>query len=203
MKKFTLSIAVFIALSTSVMADGDITPVEPNVAVPLVLEDDEYKDADGLYVGIAYTHLSHDRDLKSLNTSLELDYHGIMINLGYKFNPYIALEGRYQGSIEDNDMDDYTESSDVTVWSIFVKPMYPLAPEMDIYGLLGYSLSDSSNELGTTSVDEGAFSWGVGASYAMTEDFSLFGEYTQFYNDTLNSFDHVVDSFNIGVFYTF
>lgn len=200
MKKIAFSLVAFIALSSNVIAGGDIMPA--STAVPLVLDDD-HKDADGLYVGIAYSHMSHDLDFQDRSTNVELDYHGIMINLGYKFNPYIAVEGRYNGSLDDNDQDDYTESSDITVWSLFVKPMYPLAPEMDIYGLVGYSLTEVDNDFEITSMDEGSFSWGAGGSYAMTEDFSLFAEYTQFYNDTLNGFDHVIDSFNIGVFYTF
>ena len=200
MNKFILLPAVLMALSSNVMAGGDIVPASSGV--PFV-GDEDYKDADGLYIGIAYSHMSHDLDFKDLGTNAELDYHGIMINVGYKFNPYIAVEGRYNGTFDDNDQDDYTISSDITVWSFFVKPMYPLAPEMDIYGLLGYSQTESNNDFDATSLDEGAFSWGAGASYAMTEDFSLFGEYTQFYNDTLHGFDHVVDSFNIGVFYTF
>lgn len=196
MKKITFSIVALMALSTNVMAGGDVVPVAPVVI-------DDGKDAYGLYVGVGYTHLSHDRDLKNLSESVELDYPAIMINLGYKFNPYIAVEGRYNGSIGDNDIDDYTQNSDITVWSFFVKPMYPIASEMDIYGLLGYSLTDASNESKNTSVDEGAFSWGAGASYAITEDFSLYGEYTQFYNDNLHGFDHVIDSFNIGLFFKF
>lgn len=201
MKKIRFSIVALIALSSNAVAGGDIMPVSSGV--PLVLGDEDYKDANGLYVGIAYSHMSHDLDYKDSGTNVELDYHSIMINLGYKFNPYIAIEGRYNGSFDDNDMDDYTENSDVTAWSFFVKPMYPLAPEMDIYGLLGYSQTEANNDSKATSVDEGSFSWGAGGSYAMTEDFSLFAEYTQFYNDTLNGFDHVIDSFNIGVFYTF
>lgn len=200
MKKTILSIVALIPLSSNVMAGGDVVPVESNVGG---FWTEDGKDAYGLYVGVAYTHLSHDLDFKGLGEKVELDYHGIMINLGYKFNPYVAVEGRYQGSLDDNDQDDFTQSSDVTVWSFFVKPMYPIAPEMDIYGLLGYSLTDSSNDLALTSVDEGAFSWGAGASYDMTEDITLFGEYTQLYNDTLNGFDHVIDSFNIGLIYKF
>jgi len=93
--------------------------------------------------------------------------------------------------------------ADLSVLSFFVKPMYPIAPEMDIYVLLGYSLINASYSVNATSLDEGAFSWGAGASYDMTEDFAIFAEYTRFYDDTLSGFDHVVDSFNVGVNYKF
>ena len=199
MKNFALSIIALMALNSHVMAGGDFTDAE---VLPLVFEGEDSK-SEGLYLGIAYSHMSHDLDFQGSTTNVELDYHAIMINLGYKFNPYIAVEGRYNGSLDDNDMDDYTENSDLTAWSFFVKPMYPLAPEMDIYALIGYSGTESNNDFVGTSVDEGSFSWGAGGSYILTEDFTLFADYTQYYNDTLNSFDHVIDSFNIGVFYTF
>lgn len=199
MKKFALSMIAVMALSSNVMAGSDT--IVPLVA-PVIIENDD-ETADGLYVGLAYTHMSHDLDFRGSTTNVELDYHTIMINLGYKFNPYIAIEGRYHVSLEDNDMDDYTENSDITILSLYVKPMYPISPEMDIYALLGYSMTDASNDSKVTSVDESAFSWGAGASYVMTEDFTLFADYTQYYNDTLNNFDHVIDSFNLGVTYTF
>ena len=199
MKNFALSIIAIMALSSNVMAGSDT--IAPVVA-PVVMENDN-ETADGLYLGLAYSHMSHDLDFKGSTTNVELDYHAIMINLGYKFNPYIAVEGRYNGSFDDNDQDDHTESSDITILSLFVKPMYPISPEMDIYALLGYSMTDSSNDFKVTSVDESSFSWGAGASYAMTEDFSLFADYTQYYNDSINKFDHVIDSFNLGISYTF
>ncbi|MDQ7046573.1 MAG: outer membrane beta-barrel protein [Sulfurovum sp.] len=94
-------------------------------------------------------------------------------------------------------------SADLSVFSFFVKPMYPIAPEMDIYVLLGYSFTDASHSVNPISFDEGAFSWGAGVSYDVTGEIAIFAEYTQFYNDTLNGFDHVVDGFNVGINYKF
>ena len=194
MKNIILSLAALVAISSAGYADENMSSAESEVV-------ENSPEDKGFYVGLAYSHLSHDLDHEALTTKHELDFNAIMLDVGYKFNPYIAVEARYNFSLGDTDMDDQLDSAEVSVLSFFVKPMYPIAPEMDIYALLGYSLTDSSNTYDLTSFDEGAFSWGGGASYDMTEDFSVFAEYTQYYNDTVNGFDHVVDSFNIGVTY--
>lgn len=157
----------------------------------------------GFYLSLAYSHLSHDINFEERETRSELDFHALMLGIGYKFNPYVAIQARYNMSLSDTDMDEHVSAADASVLSVFVKPMYPIAPEMDIYALLGYSLVEKSYNLQNIGVSEGSFSWGAGTSYDMTEDISVFAEYTQFYNDTLNSFKHVVDSFNIGLTYKF
>ncbi len=194
MKNIILSLVALVALSSVGFADENMPSDESEVV-------ENSPEDKGFYVGLAYSHLSHDIDYQNLSTNIELDFNAIMLDVGYKFNPYIAVEARYNFSLGDTDMDDYMQEAEASVLSLFVKPMYPIAPEMDIYVLLGYSLTDVSNTNDITSFDEGAFSWGAGASYDMTEEFSVFAEYTQFYNDTVNGFDHVVDSFNIGVTY--
>lgn len=209
MKKIVLLAWTVIGLSSLVFSGGDFKEVEPAiVTVPAIgAEEDEDK---GWYLGLGYSHLSHDVDFEGRGTQAEIDHHAIMLLAGYQFNPYLALEGRYWKTFGDSDSEispiqtviPTDVDSEASVWSVFLKPIYPIAPSMDIYALLGYSLTEVKN--GTiTSLDEGSFSWGAGASYDINEHYSLFAEYTQFYNDTLNQYDHVVDSFNIGVTYKF
>ena len=164
----------------------------------VMLEEDK-----GIYLGLAYSHLSHDLDVEGTGIYRELDFNAVMFEVGYKFNPYVAVTGRYNFSLGDSDSDNLMDSADLSVFSLFVKPMYPIAPEMDIYLLLGYSFVDGSYSNNAVSLSESSFSWGAGASYDMTEDFSVFAEYTYLYGDTNNGFDHVVDSFNIGLMYKF
>jgi len=199
--KIITSTVAFLALTSGMMAGGAI--VAAPAAIPFVVSDENYQEADGLYIGAAYSHMSHDIDFLGSTINAEHDYTSLMLSLGYKFNPYIALEGRYNFSLGDNDNDDLTQNSEISVLSLFVKPTYPLAPEMDIYALLGYSMVESDNDADATSVDESAFAWGVGTAYMLTEEFSIFIDYTQYYNDTSRNFDHVIDSFNAGVHYTF
>ena len=194
MKNVILSLALITAMSNVGFANENTDTVESQ-AVESSPED------KGFYAGLAYSHLSHDIDFQRLSTNVELDFNAIMLDIGYKFNPYVAVEARYNISLGDTDVDDHLNEAEMSVLSFFVKPMYPIAPEMDIYALLGYSLTDAKYSQDIISFDEGSFSWGAGASYDLTEDFSIFAEYAQFYNDTLNGFDYVVDSFNLGVTY--
>jgi len=190
MKKIVLSLLVIMGMSSAGVADE-------------LAEEERAPEDKGFYAGLAYSHLSHDNDFAGISTNFELDFYAVMLNVGYKFNPYIAVEGKYNISLGDTDNDNTLQSGDLSVFSIFVKPMYPLAPEMDIYVLLGYSLTNADYSNINASLDEGAFSWGAGAAYNVIEDVSIFAEYTQFYNGTLNGLDHVIDSFNIGVNYKF
>ncbi len=195
MKQIVLSLVTIIAMSSIAFS-------EENIAYNESTEENPPEDK-GFYVGLAYSHLSHDVDHEELTTNYELDFNAVMLGVGYKFNPYIAVEGRYNISFGDTDMDDILIQADLSILSLFIKPIYPIAPEMDIYALLGYSLTNAEHVPTITSLDEGSFSWGGGVSYDLTEDFSIFAEYAQLYNGTLNGFDHVVDSFNIGVTYEF
>jgi len=185
MKNIILSVAAIVAMSSAGFANEDAP------------------EDKGFYVGLAYSHLSDDIDNEDKTTAVEADFNAVMLEVDYKFNPYISVEGKYNVSLGNTDMDNYLKSAKVSVLSFFVKPMYPIAPEMDIYALLGYSSVDASYSTNLFSLNEGSFAWGAGASYDMTEEFAVFAEYTQFYNDTLNGFNHVIDSFNIGVTYKF
>ncbi len=196
MRKILLSLILIASINNLAFADENTVPAEQT-------ETENLPEDKGFYVGLAYSHLSQDIDHEDKTTNYELDFTAIMLEVGYKFNPYIAIEAKYNVSLGDTDIDDILDHAEVSVLSVFVKPMYPLAPEMDIYVLLGYSLTNAKNAVESTSFDESAFSWGGGASYDALEDISIFAEYTRFYQDTLDGFDQVVDSFNIGVIYRF
>ena len=174
--------------------------------------EEEYEDeADGLYLGLAYTHMSHDLDRQDETIVSELDYSALSLQAGYKFNPYIAVEGRYAMTFGDPDSSDrqVIGDSEITVWGIYAKPMYPIAPEFDIYALLGFAGTNATGsfhylgEVRSFEVDESGFSWGVGGVYAITEEFSVFADYLLFYDDSSVLFDKVIDSFNIGITYQF
>ena len=97
MKKLTLSLATILVTSTLTFAGGDIAPMEPIIDTPIVTEEEIVSDS-GLYLGIAYSLLRSDSsfiDTIDNNHKLGADYSAIMFQGGYKFNEYIALEGRY------------------------------------------------------------------------------------------------------------
>ena len=79
---------------------------------------------------------------------LDENFGAFMIDAGYKFNPYIAVEGRYSFGISSSNDLGWTNglNSDITVdsWGLYVKPMYPVTDAMNIYALLGYGSTDAN-----------------------------------------------------------
>ncbi len=202
MKKIVLSIVAVVGMSSFGFADEGQAPVTSTE----IEESSENKD-EGLYLGLAYTHLSLDVDKRDETIVSEMDFSALTLQAGYKFNPYIAVEGRYGISLDDPDVEGALPIGDaeITVWGIYVNPMYPVAPEFDIYALLGYAgtnVEGSFRDGRSFDVDDSSFSWGLGGTYAITEEFSVFADYLLFY-DASDEFDKVVDSFNFGVSYQF
>ncbi len=204
MKNTCLSFITIIILSNFAFAE------ENAIIMQAIAEENSYEEVDkGLYLGLAYTHLSHDTDAIDRTTVSEMDYSAITIQVGYKFNPYIAVEGRYGMTLSDPWQVKGVEpldGSNITVWEVYIKPIFPIGPEFDLYLLLGYANTEVVGEFVDTksfSFDESSFSWGVGGVYDLTDSVSIFIDYTVFYDETPVNYDSVVDSFNFGVSYQF
>lgn len=229
MKKFTLSVAAVMAMSSFAIAGGDIAPVEPMVETPVMAE---ALDA-GFYAGIAYGTVATVHDLTDGVDTLNMEmYHDtLMLQVGYQFNPYIAIEGRYWNAVGDTDLRIATSggvfdldrdfglfatfNDNSNAWGIYLKPMYPITSELTAYGLVGYGnvdigTSDRFNNL--VQVDDSQFQWGLGASYDVNDNFAVFVDYVAMYDGkvsieaVLNTFDRfntTIDSWNFGVTYKF
>lgn len=229
MKLFTCSVAAAVALSTFAVAGGDLKDVEPVISpVAEIVEPDE----GGFYIGGAYSSVSLERDVteeympdSGMFEEHELDFDALMLQVGYSFNKYIAVEGRYWSSIGDaeykyhdgsfygNDRQTYnsdegeTDEVEFDAWGIYVKPMYPVTDELNIYGLLGYA-DTTVEDNGEHS--ESGFSWGLGASYDITDNLSIFADYVLLYDDSEREVERVVttedihiDTWNFGLTYNF
>jgi len=201
MKKIVL---LSVIASTMIMAGGDIAPVEEPIIVPEPVVTDS-----GLYLGLAYGFMSVDYT-RTENTvtdtarSFDESFSSIMLQAGYKFNSYVAVEGRYWFGIDDVTLPAYTDTIDAPdAWGIYVKPMYPVTDAFDIYALLGYAATDTN----LNKVD--GFSWGLGASYAFTDSVAMFVDYTSLYNDDkdlpggLVNKEYDINTVNVGVTYNF
>lgn len=208
MKKFNLSLVTVLAMSTFAIAGGDIAPVEP-----VIVED------KGFYLGLGYGFLSADRDTYipifdvTTNKGSE-DYDQIMLQAGYKFNSYVAVEGRYWLGLSDNAWAAISSNliqsvGEIDAWGIYVKPMFPVTRGLDIYALLGYANTDyfiTNSLIGSGDLD--GFSWGLGASYEFENKFSVFIDYTELYNDDYTNslgwkIDDTIDVTTVGVSYRF
>jgi len=220
MKKITMSIISVLALSQMVFAGGDISKnvVVAEEEVVVIPEADD----SGLYAGLAYSYISgSDKGTENYQTALvvwdeDFDANGIMLQLGYQFNKYIALEGRYTFSIGDitvsdnlNGDPDQDIDTDITNLAIYLKPMYPIG-ELTLYGLLGYGNTQIDEFVNGNAFDESGFQWGLGAAYAINDHFSVFADYTRWYDDdqliqsdpdyTLST---EIDAISVGLTYKF
>jgi opacity protein-like surface antigen len=231
MKNIVLSAVAVLAMSSFAVAGGDIAPVEEPVVVPEPVVTDS-----GFYIGGAYGYLTNNVDLTGSVQDQNGNFHDASVNLmddshsefmidaGYKFNQYVAVEGRYWIGVSDDNWlspagQNYT--GEVDAWGIYVKPMYPVTDAFDIYALLGYAdvtyEATHTNASGTTYTetypDLNGFSWGLGASYSFTDNIGLFIDYTSLYDDSSSrplagtnssiTTDNTIQSWNFGVNYQF
>ena len=213
MKKLTLSLGTILITSALAVGADMIVPIVTDIsytdeAVP--------SENQGFYLGMAYGYekLLVDRE-KGANL-VDEKFGSIMFDAGYKFNPYIAIEGRYWAGISTDSVLSWRTGipADITVdaWGIYLKPMYPVSNQMNLYGLLGYGSSnttyDTSGDIKITSDDTNGFSWGIGAEYDMTENWGVFLDYVSIITERTGNLDllHTDDSLgtvNIGVKYQF
>lgn len=197
-------------ISTMIFAGGDITPVEPVIETPVV----EESTSGSFYLGLAYGYMTEaytrTPDLSNPR-SFDEDLNTIMLQAGYVFNPYVAIEGRYWfGGLDDLNVVNENGQSYVLAgpdaWGVYAKPMYPIAEALNIYGLLGYAaVNHSTIKLN----DVNGFSWGLGASYDITENIAVFADYISIYNDdkdlpggVINK-AYEIDTINVGISYNF
>ncbi len=241
MKKFSGSVVVGLLLMSGLaVAGGDIAPVEPEVVVPAP---PPVVDDSGLYLGVAYGAARYKGDytgqeyspglgiLRTYSGTEKIEYDTVMGQLGYKFNQYLALEGRYWQSFGDNGWswsesgiingtDPYSNSDsgangdELKAWGVYVKPMYPVTEQLDVYALLGYGNVTLSDDDNGDWLDENDFQWGLGASYEFMDNLSFFVDYVRLLdkggsmtweNDTIGqeSWDDTVYTVNVGLTYKF
>jgi len=202
MKKTTLSIVSILALSGVAYAGGDIVPVEPIVETPVLMKQSPFY----LGLGIGSAEVNDDFSSEEFSSTT------LMLQAGYQYNPYIAVEGRYTFGL-DTDYDpgntgalssDY--DGDFSSWGLYVKPMYPIG-DFSLYALLGYG-GIMLDDLAGGDAYESGFQWGLGADYAINENFSVFLDYVTLYDDT--GFDYRAqlddvdaDTWTLGVSYRF
>ena len=227
MKNIVLSAAAVFAMSSFAVAGGDIAPIEePVVEVPAPVVTD-----NGFYLGIAYGLLtaestaSYSSGGQSYSEKfVDDDFNEVMLQAGYQFNKYIAVEGRYwigtDSSVDWTDGGSIT-TSDVSVdaWGIYVRPQY-FWGEFSVYALLGYGAAEYdvtfTNTGGLDRVYNSdtldGFSWGLGAQYTFNDNISVFIDYTSIYDDTndvtaanglIYQVDDTISTWNFGVSYMF
>ncbi len=201
MKNLAVSVVAALAMGAFTVAYADTEPSEEAVS----------SSDDGFYLGIAYGKGKLREDLNAklyggynvFDELQKINYDTLMVQAGYKTNPYLAFEGRYWKSFGDNgwslsrsgytagtpyyETESGANGDNLQAWGIYVKPMYPATENMDIYGLLGYGYITLNDDDYGDWLDENGFQWGFGVSYAFTEHLSLFMDYVRLVNKDYSS----------------
>ena len=205
MKKSIIALCGVAMMGSVAMAGTDID-TSTEVVVEQPVTEMQVQEYTGFYAGLGLS------DVASRDTGVSLSFTGeeagadrvwgVSLLAGYTVNQYMAIEGRYTASFTKEDI------SEMRGLSIYVKPQYPVNDDFSVYALLGYGsvTLDSINGSGVD-VDDSGFQWGLGASYDVTDEVSVFVDYTMLANDMDGHFTHNdgadVDALTIGVNYRF
>ena len=165
----------------------------------------------GLYLDGGYTYL----DITPNGTDEGVSSSAITARLGYKFTPMFSLEGELSSGVDDGEFDynvdeddfgfddnddgDFDDiiaaSGDIGVnylVAAFAKAEVPVSDRMSLHGRLGYGYIDLDATITTpggqdVNVEDSADgpAAGLGASFALTDNWSLRGDYSYFdFDDT-------------------
>jgi len=180
MKKTVLSLCTVATLSSLSFAGGDFVPIPVPVAEEVVVDD------SGFYAGVGATYnIVYGTDSGWFSSTLTQDETaGLTGIIGYDFNTYIGVEGRFTKTFWERNY------SDTTIYSLFLKPQYRFrdADNDDndesyfaVYALLGFgntyvegSAGDNvpaahPGDIGKEMMNETGFQWGLGLSYTFKD----------------------------------
>ncbi len=120
---------------------------------------------------------------------------------GVEVNDYLAVEGRLTKTLGDYEIKDHKPIS-LTNAALYLKPQYKFELG-SVYALIGYGVSkvDFMDKTTTSS----GFQYGAGASYDMSDEVSLFADYTRLMDggkqiSKATKMDSV-SSFNLGAIF--
>ncbi|SFV59676.1 putative outer membrane protein A [hydrothermal vent metagenome] len=204
MRKIYISLLATLMMSSYAVAGkpveasaqiADVTYLDP---IPGSTEEVDSDDNGGFYLGASYSTLGI--DIEGLDYIYLNDYgdsSSVMGQAGYKFNPYISIEGRY-----------WSGENSFDAWGLYAKPSIPLGDLFSMYGIIGYGnagidMSEVDGEGHYNILDESTLQWGLGLSVSFSENFALFADYVEIYNDQLDIVDWSLDTINIGATVTF
>ncbi len=110
--------------------------------------------------------------------------------LGYKFNPYVALEGEAALGVGDDTVGgvDVELQNQLGVYGVVSAP---ISPSFDIFARAGYSGASFDTSLGE--VESDGFAWGVGGNYYFTDKDGVRLDWTRHDHD-----DAEADVWSIG-----
>ncbi|MFT7880898.1 MAG: porin family protein [Sulfurimonas sp.] len=129
-------------------------------------------DPNPWYIGLGLVWANDSRDCYCYDLQGEVrdlvrgedDNWGGIVRVGYDFNQYFGLEGRYlNASVLDGFFD-------TTHYGIYAKPKMPVGESVNIYGLLGYGHTEVDTDCGELhdTYSKNGFAYGIGMEYDLS-----------------------------------
>ncbi|MCF6243609.1 MAG: porin family protein [Sulfurovum sp.] len=204
---------IFLTLTTLTHAENDFNFIEDNQTTTTEEVAPFFKDLNvHFYLGAAFSSLSLDG---SNNESFKAK--GMTLQLGYRYNDYLSIEGRYTKHLGDLEYRHGTNGganindlshADFSTKAIYIKPQYRVN-KVKIYGMLGYGQVTLAN-LMDDGVDraESGLQFGLGVSYGYRPYVDFYVDFEHIYGgkgfgSAGTEVDYSANTFNIGVAYKF
>lgn len=142
----------------------------------------------GPYVGVSAGAYTLDVD----NGDFDDNALNLRISAGLKMNENLAIEGNYTKLFEAKDRFAGSEAElEADAWSLMIKPILPLG-NLDLYAKAGWAWYDaevSAQLPGLRLAADGRdddFTWGAGAEFRFTDNFSLRGDFDRIELDNVD-----------------
>jgi len=132
---------------------------------------------NGFYAGLGISGTRYDNscNCNSATKSKKITHSeksiAIMARVGYDFNQYIGLEARGIKDIAEDD------KASITHAGVFIKPMYPITKDINVYGLVGLAKTKSSGAY--PKVNSESLALGGGIEYDLSKDKPKNGKYNR------------------------
>jgi len=130
--------------------------------------------ANGLYVGLGLSAARFNPSCSCPTEGKTDDTIGVVGRIGYDINKYIGIEAR---GIRTNWKSD---GGKIKHAGIFLKPMFPVSAQTNIYGLAGYAKTETEGKL--QKVNAKTLAWGAGIEYDLSDDKAKSGRYNRVFD---------------------
>jgi len=201
MKRLNIVLPTIVAISSLVYGGGDIVPPvlkteevyvpikptpKPEPVQPVVVPKSVPQPAPipvpikpisnitplGLYVALGLTAARYEPSCGCKGTGSVDKTAGVVVRVGYDFNQFVGIEAR---GIRTNWRSGGGKFKHI---GAFLKPMYPVSRDINIYGLAGVAKTKTEG-VGRQLTDASGFAWGAGLEYDLGTDHAKEGRYSR------------------------
>ena len=166
-----------------------------------------FAQTSDVYADVGYTMLS--TRVSSGGVTLASDPTMLRLMVGTEINENLALEGMAGFSMSDDEVkvNGISLSSLVSTsfkvksaYGVFIRPKTMLNDSVELFGRLGYTKANYSMAVASVNLSdsESGVSYGVGASYKLTEAAKITVDYTSYVSDVADT-----DGITFGLRYSF